>query len=381
MKREDIDKLLGGYATNTLTEQERRALFEAALSDQALFDALAREEAFKEVLEDLRCRREIEQALREQPQGLLARLSGWMRRPQAWALAGTLAATTVIAVAVIRVDRSARAPIQLAKQNTVPAAAPVPSLAQSHDEAQPPREESRIARQLPAPAKARQFTPPAETAPKGAERVAALEPPPAPAPAAPADKPAAVATAMTGGVASAPAPPPRFAAEQPAGTADKDKLATRYSTAQSIVVTAETPVVEAESKALGAVAKRELQRPLDLQYKIFAKGPSGQFAETDAKAQQTQGAQFRVVFTANQEGYLYVSGAHGVLFSTRTLPGVSYTVDPTPQDRRLTAVLSRNPVTAPPSYRALLRDSRAKETSDPKARLVIEVDLSRQYAQ
>jgi len=46
----DLEKLLGGYATSTLTEQERKALFEAALDDQQLFNALADEEALKELL-------------------------------------------------------------------------------------------------------------------------------------------------------------------------------------------------------------------------------------------------------------------------------------------------------------------------------------------
>src|ERR1017187_7593148 len=41
MSREEIQKLLGGYATDTLSEAERRALFEAAIEDQELFDALA----------------------------------------------------------------------------------------------------------------------------------------------------------------------------------------------------------------------------------------------------------------------------------------------------------------------------------------------------
>lgn len=375
MKREDIDKLLGGYATNTLTEEERQALFEAALSDQALFDTLAREEAFKEVLEDPRCRREIEQALQEE--GLLARLSGWLRRPQAWALAGTLAATTVIAVVVMRVDRverAAQAPIQLAKQE--PAALPP----QRHDEAAPPREESRVARQLPVPAKPRQFTPPAVAGSKGAERVAALEPPPAsaPTPTVLDNKPAALT--VPAGVAGG--PPPRLAAEQLAGAGEKDKLATRYRTSDAVSVVTEAPARETEAKALGAVAKRQVQQPLDLRYKVFAKGADGRFAESNAmNAQQAPGTPLRVVFTANQEGYLYVSGARGVLFTTKALPGVPYAVDPSPQDRRLTAVLSRTPVAAPRSYRALLRDSRAKETTDPNVRLVIEVDLSREYAQ
>ena len=54
MSREEIQKLLGGYATDTLSEAERRALFEAALEDQELFDALAKEQALREVFEDPR---------------------------------------------------------------------------------------------------------------------------------------------------------------------------------------------------------------------------------------------------------------------------------------------------------------------------------------
>jgi hypothetical protein len=52
MNRDDIQKLLGGYATGTLSPEERQALFEAALTDQELFDALAREEPLRDVLSD-----------------------------------------------------------------------------------------------------------------------------------------------------------------------------------------------------------------------------------------------------------------------------------------------------------------------------------------
>ncbi len=41
MTQDEIRKLLGGYATNALTADERRMLFEAALEDQELFNALA----------------------------------------------------------------------------------------------------------------------------------------------------------------------------------------------------------------------------------------------------------------------------------------------------------------------------------------------------
>ena len=40
MTQDEIRKLLGGYATNELSADERRILFEAALEDQELFNAL-----------------------------------------------------------------------------------------------------------------------------------------------------------------------------------------------------------------------------------------------------------------------------------------------------------------------------------------------------
>jgi hypothetical protein len=43
--------LLGGYATGTLSDDERRLLFEVAMEDQEIFDELAREQALKEMLE------------------------------------------------------------------------------------------------------------------------------------------------------------------------------------------------------------------------------------------------------------------------------------------------------------------------------------------
>ena len=48
MTRDEIRGLIGGYATGSLSEAERRTLFEAALDDQELFDELAREQALKE---------------------------------------------------------------------------------------------------------------------------------------------------------------------------------------------------------------------------------------------------------------------------------------------------------------------------------------------
>ena len=81
MRDAQIERLLGGYATNTLTESERQALFEAALDDQELFDALQDEQALRELLEDSGSRSIIERTARE-PQREPVR--GWFSRP-AWA--------------------------------------------------------------------------------------------------------------------------------------------------------------------------------------------------------------------------------------------------------------------------------------------------------
>lgn len=104
MPDRDLEKLLGGYATNTLTEAERKALFEAALTDQALFIALAKEQALKELLDDPRSRRRILEGLKRSSsspaQSWLERALDWLRRPANWALSGSLASALVAVIAL-----------------------------------------------------------------------------------------------------------------------------------------------------------------------------------------------------------------------------------------------------------------------------------------
>ncbi len=59
----DPRRLLGGYATDTLTDEERRELLRAALDDQELFDALVEEEGLRELLESPGARQEVLDAL------------------------------------------------------------------------------------------------------------------------------------------------------------------------------------------------------------------------------------------------------------------------------------------------------------------------------
>jgi hypothetical protein len=89
MNRGEIERLLGGYATGTLTAAEQKALYEAALEDQQIFDLLAQEEALAELFRDPSLRGE-----------LLASLDD--KRPSWWA-AWWRPAAAVLAVACLTV--------------------------------------------------------------------------------------------------------------------------------------------------------------------------------------------------------------------------------------------------------------------------------------
>jgi hypothetical protein len=91
--RDEVRKLIGGYATGSLTEAERKVLFEAALNDQELFDELAGEQILKELIESPGVRDRLVSALRPPH----AERSPWWLRPWPWmGLAGAVAAAVVV---------------------------------------------------------------------------------------------------------------------------------------------------------------------------------------------------------------------------------------------------------------------------------------------
>jgi hypothetical protein len=102
MSREEIQKLLGGYATGTLSAAERAELFEAALEDQELFDALAKEEALRDVLQDSSVRQQLIAAL-----GPARVPFWWLRKPAVLAMAGGLAALLIVALVVRHAEHAA----------------------------------------------------------------------------------------------------------------------------------------------------------------------------------------------------------------------------------------------------------------------------------
>ena len=102
MTQDEIRKLLGGYATNALSAEERRILFDAALEDQELFNALQNEDALRELLEDPVLRDQVRRALAASPPRK-AEFS-WRR----WVLG--VAIPAVVAVIVIVVMNLPRRP-------------------------------------------------------------------------------------------------------------------------------------------------------------------------------------------------------------------------------------------------------------------------------
>jgi hypothetical protein len=74
----DPKQLLGGYATDSLGDAERRELLRAALEDQKLFDALVEEEGLRELLQDPEARQELLAVLEQRTPW--ERLRDWFER-------------------------------------------------------------------------------------------------------------------------------------------------------------------------------------------------------------------------------------------------------------------------------------------------------------
>lgn len=131
MSEHDLEKLLGGFAADTLTPEEKQALYTAALQDQQLFNALTDEQALKELLADPVVRRRLLQALKQtSTSGAGGSFSwlDWFRRPAGLAFAGGLSAAALAVVLGVRMYQdSLREAVQSATSENV---RPAPSASQ-----------------------------------------------------------------------------------------------------------------------------------------------------------------------------------------------------------------------------------------------------------
>jgi hypothetical protein len=135
---DEARKLVGGYATGSLSESERKLLYEAALEDQTLFDELAREHELKELLEEPGARERLVAALTPTPR----------RRPWPLMWSGAALATVAIVIVSFLIFRSPK-PVEIAQ---VPVTQPVPAAPPAAEPAKPsPAQEPK--RDAPATSK------------------------------------------------------------------------------------------------------------------------------------------------------------------------------------------------------------------------------------
>ena len=104
MPEHELEKLLGGFAADTLTAEERQQLYAAALRDQEIFNALADEQGLKDLLADPIVRRKLLGAL--PPHRDAGRWRSWLDRftsPAGLAWAGGVAVAAFAVVLGLRV--------------------------------------------------------------------------------------------------------------------------------------------------------------------------------------------------------------------------------------------------------------------------------------
>ncbi|MCC6364618.1 MAG: hypothetical protein IT165_13945 [Bryobacterales bacterium] len=152
--------MIGGYASGNLSPQEKEKLFEAALHQQDLFDALMGEQALKDFLEQPGVKAELVEALQPKPT-LWRRLRQWFTSPAAYAAAGALAAAAVLIVVVLNRPSSHQAavemtepPLPMVTETTTPPPAaerePATAPSKRKDMAAPPAPKPGVA-QTPIP--------------------------------------------------------------------------------------------------------------------------------------------------------------------------------------------------------------------------------------
>jgi hypothetical protein len=101
---DEAKRLLGGHATDTLTDAERRELMRAALADQETFDRLLEAEGLRELLADPAARQQVQEAI-ERP-GPWERVRSFFFRPATLADLVAVAGVVFVAVGSVLVYRA-----------------------------------------------------------------------------------------------------------------------------------------------------------------------------------------------------------------------------------------------------------------------------------
>lgn len=365
MPDHELEKLLGGFAADTLTADEKQRLYAAALQDQQLFNALADEQALKELLADPSVRRRLLQALNQTRTSSAGSWLNWFRRPAGLAWAGGLAAAALAVVLGTKIyqDSLKQAAPSVATEETKPAAPSAPAPAHPASQPSPPSaaEPQPKAKENIAPSKdmakkdalldkvakrerstsptsqeqkasdavahpdkdrreqdesRRRTDTPTPTLGKAAEEVtssvdqklAASSPPPASAP-APLQAPAGTAA---GGAVAPTVSARALYYDEAAARPDSGMMAQEKERAMKPLAESAPEASKPERRfdqfsQLGR-AKSSLisPKPLGLRYSFVIHGTDGQDREVDAATAAKSGGLARLTIESNQDAYLQV---------------------------------------------------------------------------
>jgi len=408
MPQRDIEKLLGGYATDTLTEEERKELFAAALRDQTLFNALADEHALKEVLDDPRARRLLIDALKKKTaqRYWLENFLTWLQRPSSWALAGSVAVALLAITFVIRISGQLPQPPMTADSKAPAASSPAPpSVPKATDLPSQIQSETRPAQDELSDKKGNRDT----LSTKQAQSPVSPQASVLKTPSASLDKEEESTSRRSQSVVpeapgSAPAGPPRkeqqelhTGEEHPAPEPPKRESFSGYSgqskKSRAVETTEGTLQAQAPERQAGGKAREDTKalfplaratkpqdltskvEPLSIRYTVMRRQPDGNYLGVDPTTIFHTGDQVRLAIEPDDSGYLYVLSRDAAGHSKMVFPSgdsteaayvektVRYLVPSTgafifdePGDQRVAFLFAREPLT---EFRSLL------ESADP----------------
>ena len=428
MSREDIEKLLGGYATGTLTPEELEALFAAAIEDQELFDVLAREEPLRELLQDPIAKTRLRAALD-------GSVIPWHQRWIRPMLRPALVAAAVAGIAVIAVmeRKATRRPetVTIAQVPRPvppePVASPLPqtlekSLTPEKKESPARRQFSEAILKLPVapPSGSAKLPPPPQVlVTTGATPQAPVSPPPATRVLESAGLSATESVTVVVTAPPAPPPPPVTQPSPPppvqgalgqqslaglrfapvaglkpgvAGAAPiQDARALFYGTlfqsvSQNVLVRSEKenrPPVRSVTGALTDAVATAPVAHLGVRYTVMLRLATGTFVEASPGRELDATDEVAVRLEANDGGYLYVfergsDGAWSLLASDRVERMASYTVPRTgawrlddSRAKELFVLFSRQPLNPEDRILASREDQRLGGSAPERATYVV----------
>jgi hypothetical protein len=305
MSEHELETLLGGFAADTLTAEERKLLYSAALQDQQLFNALADEQALKELLSNPDVRRRLLASL-EQKRASSSSVSSswfeWLRRPAGLAFAGSLTAAALAVVLGVRMYQDSLR--QGGQSVETEAAKPAAPLLPTPPASQPPssrRDEPEIkAKEAAGPSK--------DMGKKGGllDRTTKREQLVPPAQQTGQEGPDKKANASVSVLSKS--------AEEVTSTAGQ-KLAARSTqpTTMSEPLQLGAPAISARTLFYAAQAVQQnrgrmahLSGPLGLRYSFVVREADGQEREVDVAAASKVSEPIFLTLEANQDAYLQI---------------------------------------------------------------------------